>query len=59
MTLIKKLRSRISDVAGFVIFAAFSATFFLRMPEMSVLLVPMMGKHLFTAMSHSILMRPN
>jgi len=58
MTLIKKLRARVSDVAGFVIFAAFSAAFFLRMPEMSVLLVPMIGRQLFTVTSHSILMRP-
>jgi hypothetical protein len=57
MTLIKELRARVSDVAGFALFVAFSATFLFRMPEMSVLLVPAIGRELFTAMSHSILMR--
>ena len=58
MALIKRSRARVSDVAGFVFFAAFSVTFFLRSPEMSVLLVPMIGKELFTALTFLIRERP-
>ena len=58
MALIKRPRARVSDVAGFVFFAAFAATLFFRMPEMSVLLVPMVGKELFTALTFLIRERP-
>jgi protein-S-isoprenylcysteine O-methyltransferase Ste14 len=58
MALRKSSRARISDIAGFVFFAAFSATMFLRMPEMSVLLLPMIGKELFTAFTFLIRERP-
>jgi protein-S-isoprenylcysteine O-methyltransferase Ste14 len=58
MALIKRTRARVSDVAGFVFFAAFAASFFVRMPEMSVLLVPIIGKELFTAWTFLIRERP-
>ena len=58
MTLITRTRARAADVAGFVFFAAFAATFVVRMPEMSVLLVPIIGKELFTAWTFLIRERP-
>lgn len=58
MALTKRPRARVADVAGFVFFAAFAATLFFRMPEMSVLLVPMIGKELFTAWTFLIRERP-
>jgi len=58
MALIRRTRVRMSDVAGFVFFAAFAASFFVRMPEMSVLLVPIIGKELFTAWTFLIRERP-
>jgi protein-S-isoprenylcysteine O-methyltransferase Ste14 len=54
----KRPRARIADVAGFVFFAAFAATLPFRMPEISVLLVPMVGKELFTAFTFLIRERP-
>ena len=41
--------ARASDIVGCVFFAAFSAALLIRMPQMSVLLVPMVGKELITA----------
>jgi protein-S-isoprenylcysteine O-methyltransferase Ste14 len=58
MILIKKPRARLADIAGSVFFAVFASTLFLRMPEMSVLLVPMLGKELFTALTFLIRERP-
>ena len=54
----KTTRGRVSDVAGFVFFAAFAAILFFRTPEMGVLLVPMVGKELFTALTFLIRERP-
>jgi protein-S-isoprenylcysteine O-methyltransferase Ste14 len=54
----KTTRARISDGAGFVFFAALSAMLFLQKPEMGVLLVPMVGKELFTALTFLIRERP-
>ena len=55
----KRTQPRVSDVAGFVFFAAFAASLFFRMPEMSVLLVPMIGKELFQAFTFLIRERPH
>lgn len=53
----KTPRTRVSDVAGFVFFAAFAATLVFRKPEM-VLLIPMVAKELFTALTFLIRERP-
>jgi protein-S-isoprenylcysteine O-methyltransferase Ste14 len=45
-------------MTGFVFFAAFSGTLLVRLPQMSVLLVPMVGKELFTALTFLIRDRP-
>jgi len=58
VTSMKRSRARVADVAGFVFFAAFAVSLVFRMGEMSVLLVPMIGKELFTAWTFLIRERP-
>jgi protein-S-isoprenylcysteine O-methyltransferase Ste14 len=51
-------RARACDIAGFVFFAGSSGALLIRVPEMGVLLVPMIAKELFTAFTFLIRDRP-
>ena len=50
--------ARASDIAGFAFFAAFSGTLVLRAPELSLLLVPVIAKEVFTAFTFLIREQP-
>ena len=51
-------RQRATDIAGFVFFGALAVAFFIRMPRMAFLLLPMLAKELFMAFTFLIRERP-